>query len=201
MKPYSYVVKEDSGFAPNPFWGYCTLATCKPNIRKVAKVGEWVFGFGSATNRMAHSLIYAMQVDEVLSLGDYYLDPRFEAKKPLLTGSPEQRCGDNIYRPNPDETLSLCDSFHCEDDEATDLQGKYVLISQNYWYFGRKAPLVPLDCQEILLEGRGHSSKGNPERAITWLRNKYRPGIHGKPVDFNEVSFGTGQLVAMSSTI
>ena len=21
----------DTGFAPNPFWGYCTLAVCTPN--------------------------------------------------------------------------------------------------------------------------------------------------------------------------
>ena len=33
---HSYVVRYDSGFAPNPFYEYCTLATCKPNIRKGA---------------------------------------------------------------------------------------------------------------------------------------------------------------------
>ena len=27
----SYVVKYDTGFAPNPFWGFCTLAACTPN--------------------------------------------------------------------------------------------------------------------------------------------------------------------------
>jgi Nucleotide modification associated domain 2 len=31
MKVYSYVVRCDTGFAPNPFWGYCTLAACTPN--------------------------------------------------------------------------------------------------------------------------------------------------------------------------
>jgi len=39
---YSYVVRYDSGFAPNPFGGYCTLATCKPEIRKTAQLGDWL---------------------------------------------------------------------------------------------------------------------------------------------------------------
>ena len=39
---HSYVVRYDSGFAPNPFYGYCTLATCKPNIRRSADIGDWV---------------------------------------------------------------------------------------------------------------------------------------------------------------
>lgn len=34
MTLYSYVVAHDFGFAPNPFDGLCTLATCKPDIRK-----------------------------------------------------------------------------------------------------------------------------------------------------------------------
>ena len=39
---YLYVVDRDFGFAPNPFHGVCTLATCKPKIRKFAKVGDWI---------------------------------------------------------------------------------------------------------------------------------------------------------------
>ena len=30
MTLYSYIVKHDNGFAPNPFHGFCTLACCKP---------------------------------------------------------------------------------------------------------------------------------------------------------------------------
>jgi len=38
---HSYVVARDYGFAPNPFFGFCTLATCKPRLRSVAQVGDW----------------------------------------------------------------------------------------------------------------------------------------------------------------
>jgi hypothetical protein len=27
----SYIVRVDTGLAPNPFWGFCTLALCTPN--------------------------------------------------------------------------------------------------------------------------------------------------------------------------
>ena len=40
VKLYSYIVAVDSGFAPNPFHGFCTIATCKPRIRKTAEIGE-----------------------------------------------------------------------------------------------------------------------------------------------------------------
>ena len=36
MEIFSYVITHDSGFAPNPFGGFLTLATCKPKIRKSA---------------------------------------------------------------------------------------------------------------------------------------------------------------------
>lgn len=44
MKYFFYILKHDSGFAPNPFYGFCTLATCKPEIRKQAEVGDWIVG-------------------------------------------------------------------------------------------------------------------------------------------------------------
>ena len=36
-KGYSYIVARDFGFAPNPFNGVLTLATCKPIVRKGAE--------------------------------------------------------------------------------------------------------------------------------------------------------------------
>lgn len=44
---FIYVVDRDFGFAPNPFHGYCTLATCKPGIRKSAAMGDWVVGMAA----------------------------------------------------------------------------------------------------------------------------------------------------------
>lgn len=46
-KLYSYVLREDTGFAPNPYHGFCTLACCKPLIRRRAEIGDWVIATGS----------------------------------------------------------------------------------------------------------------------------------------------------------
>jgi hypothetical protein len=37
---YSYVVVKDSGIAPHPYGGLCSLALCKPVIRRRADVGD-----------------------------------------------------------------------------------------------------------------------------------------------------------------
>ena len=50
MRLFSYVVARDYGFAPNPFFGVCTLATCKPIVRRVAAIGDWIVGTGSKAN-------------------------------------------------------------------------------------------------------------------------------------------------------
>ncbi|MFC0668681.1 hypothetical protein ACFSKY_14665 [Azotobacter chroococcum] len=98
MKLYSYVVARDFGFAPNPFFGFCTLATCKPKIRKHASVGDWVVGTGAkSTYDYKGRLIYAMQVSEVLSFDEYWNDARFILKRPNLKGSLKVMYGDNIY--------------------------------------------------------------------------------------------------------
>src|SRR5713226_3129081 len=97
MKLFSYVVARDYGFAPNPFFGCCTLATCKPNIRKHAQVGDWVLGTGSKGYGLDGHLVFAMKIVEALSYERYWDDPRFRQKRPNLRGSVKQAFGDNIY--------------------------------------------------------------------------------------------------------
>jgi hypothetical protein len=80
MRLFSYVVARDFGFAPNPFFGVCTLATCKPDIREHATVGDWVAGLASVADRRDPSLVYVMRVDEILSYDAYWNDPRFQPK-------------------------------------------------------------------------------------------------------------------------
>jgi len=60
MKLFSYIVASYSGFAPNPFGSYCTLAVCKPRIRNSAKVGDWIVGI--TPKKLDNKLVYAMQV-------------------------------------------------------------------------------------------------------------------------------------------
>lgn len=84
------MIVTDSGFAPNPYWGYCTLATCKPLIRRTAKPGDWVIGVGSKAGVGSGKLVYAMHVSEVIAFEQYNSDSRFTPKKPHARQTPER---------------------------------------------------------------------------------------------------------------
>ena len=145
---YSYVVRYDSGFAPNPFYGYCTLATCKPKIRNSATVGDWVIGCGSRSLGRAGYLVYAMRVTETLRFDQYNTDIRFRSKKPFRSGSRKQSCGDNIYyRAAEHEPWKQRDSFQSHSDGTINLDHvsrdtgtDKVLISDDFIYFGGEGP-------------------------------------------------------------
>lgn len=89
MRNFSYKIEHDFGLAPNPFGGYCTLAVCKSSIRsnKGLEVGSWIIGTGSKKLKNANKLIYAMQVGEKLTFNEYWNDPRFQYKKPIINGT------------------------------------------------------------------------------------------------------------------
>ena len=170
---YSYVVAYDSGFAPNPFNGFCTLATCKPEIRKRANIGDWVIGTGSHRQgvRRGGFLVYAMCVDEALSFEKYWDDPRFLKKRPNLVGSYRMACGDNIYSPKPDgHGFDQLNSYHsqnngspCQKHIKRDTSVNRVLVSKDFVYFGAEGPEVPKSLQDagIILKGRNYKKITN----------------------------------------
>ncbi len=104
-----YKMTHDSGFAPNPFWRYLTLATCTPNhMRADLQKGDWIIGVESsilANERekanlnpdIEQLLIYIAKIDEVLTLDQYFRDPRFEKKKFKKSSNYKERRGDNVY--------------------------------------------------------------------------------------------------------
>lgn len=199
---YSYVVRYDSGFAPNPFYGYCTLATCKPDIRRGAKVGDWVIG--SASNdrsiRRGGHLVYAMCVTETMTFDNYATDSRFEAKKPFRLGSRKQSCGDNIYfRYTPEHEWQQRDSFHSREDGvinplhvARDTGENRVLISSDFVYFGGTGPVFPnnlrdRDDKPLCKAGIGRSCFGDPqlvEALERWVRSFGVSGYQGPPYEW-----------------
>ncbi len=84
MTVFSYVIEHDLGFAPNPFHRFCTLACCKPRIRSVATLGDYILGTGACRPSLSGHLIYWMRVDEVLTFDEYWADKRFKKKKPIM---------------------------------------------------------------------------------------------------------------------
>ena len=166
MRLFSYVVTHDTGFAPNPFWDYCTLANCKPVIRKTAQVGDWVVGLSPRGS--GNKIIYAMKVDQILSYEHYFRDSRFGRKKPTDQAT-VYKCGDNIYQStNNGEFYQLPGSMHKPKDMEHDLKGKRVLVSQEFVYFGTEALDRPpeLDC---LVVGHAHRCRFSQEQIMSFL--------------------------------
>lgn len=151
---YTYAITRDFGFAPNPFHGFCTLATCKPDIRKSAKVGDWIIGIGGHTLRTAQKkCIFLMKVSEKISFQEYWSDHRFSLKKPSRNGSRVQMLGDNIYHKDGNEAWIQEDSHHSNPDGTYNRKNlnrdtgrcDQVLISDFFLYFGSNAIEINLE--------------------------------------------------------
>lgn len=198
----SYVVRYDSGFAPNPFYGYCTLATCKPNIRRSANIGDWVIGSGSndRTIRLGGHLVYAMRVTEAMTFDEYSVDPRFECKKPYRYGCRKQSCGDNIYfRAAPGGAWQQRDSFHSRPDGSLnsehitrDTGVNRVLISNDFVYFGGEGPEFPRDLRDqngrsLCKTGIGLTTFDDAKIIASleyWIRSFNISGYQGAPFEW-----------------
>ena len=187
MKLYTYVVTHDTGFSPNPFWGACTLADCKPVIRRTAEVCDWIVGLSPKAN--GNRVVYAMLVDEILSYEDYYLDERFGEKIPDFSrGEVVYKCGDNIYKPLPNGEFRQLQSIHSNGPKenpkkkAHDLSGVNVLISKTFHYFGSSEPGLPTKLSELKV-GRAHKSKFSQETISRFLQfiAAYPEGINAPP--------------------
>lgn len=148
-KGYSYVVRRDYGFAPNPFNGVLTLAACKPVIRKGAQVGDFVIGFSDKYDE--NKLVFMMKVSEVSTFDQYWNDPRFLCKRPVMNGSLKCKYGDNIYHHDDKGDWVQEDSHHSfengvvnEDNLKRDTGlTDHVLISYDFFYFGKNAVEIP----------------------------------------------------------
>ena len=212
-KVYVYVVDRDFGFAPNPFHGFCTLATCKPGIRNTAKVGDWVIGIGGARLNATGRCVFAMRVSEKLTYNEYWCNPIYFDKRPVRNGSCRMMVGDNIYYLDPEtQKWNQADSHHSNADGSpnrknlsTDTKSRNVLISRHFFYFGVNAPLVPADMiSEIgFKNGIGHRvyDRDKCVKLIDWLQENFGfavDTIQGDPFDF-EISdkrySGTGSKI------
>lgn len=190
MKFYSYVIPRDYGFAPNPYFGYCTLATCKQGIRKSARVGDWIGAFGSARMTIRERLVSLMLVDEILTFDEYWEAPRFRNKRPTFNKSMMFMYGDNIYH-TLENKWTQEPSHHSEIDGSInyinlnrDTQANRVLIATEYYYFGESAIKVPSEFDSLIWRNIGYKTCNDEiliGRFIKYIRQHFDSGIHGIP--------------------
>jgi hypothetical protein len=152
---YRYVMPHHEGFAPCFDDRTCTLACCKPGIRRTARPGDWVLGFAPRKSGDAR-LCYAMRVAEVVDFASYAADPRFKDRH------------DNIWQPDAGGNFRHVASHDIHDTPAnreTDLSGRNVLIADSYKDFGKEGlDLRAAVGDDIALRlwypGRGHKTAG-----------------------------------------
>lgn len=188
MRIFSYVVDRDYGFAPNPFHGICTLAACKPVIRRVASVGDFVVGI--TPKAFGNRLCFAMEVDAKVSFDDYWSSPEYALKKPVFNKSYKFNFGDNIYFKKPDGSWHQQNSHHTHED-GTPIQENIdtdtgstdqVLIGRNFSYWGGSPLEIPPHLSALKI-GRGHKSEFSDEFVaafIVWFRGLSK-GMNSSP--------------------
>ena len=180
---FSYTVETDSGFSPNPYGGFCTLACVKPRIRYKARIGDWIVGTTLAPKR--EKLVYAMRISRALTYDLYWNCPEYEFKKP----NKNNIRGDNIYRNGENGNLIQApNQSHSEKHFKSDTSVNRVLISNEFYYFGVEAPEIPGEYKSIIHTSQGHAqiqptSKNSMAVSVflIWLRDNFRQGINGEP--------------------
>lgn len=162
-------MSHDDMFAPNPHHGVLTLATCKPKMRLKVPVGVWVAGWTSRSMKACRTLVgreklvYLAKVTSKLTYGEYW--ERFPSKRP----GDAQFCksGDNIYCPDESQSfgLRLVPNLRhkTEVQKVKDMNGKYVLVCEEFYYFGGCEECQPL---EIPIGVRPNVPKGQSASGI-----------------------------------
>lgn len=183
MQIRSYVVRYDGGFAPNPFAGFLTLATCKPQIRKHSSVGDLIVGTGSVESVGSDRLVFAAKITAVVPIQDYGSLSEYADKRPKLKGENWRRYGDNYYTFENGHWHQKTNLHHKIDQMPKDLSGLNVLVCDEFWYFGCKAKKLPKRFLGVVKSGPGHKiidDVGFITDFWIWL-NKMERGLHSQP--------------------
>ena len=195
---FTYIVARDFGFAPNPFHGVCTLATCKPGIRRAAELGDVVLGKASTSggkHPVGH-VVYAVRICETTTFDEYARDPRFESKRPKLNGSRKQRYGDNIYHRTADGSFVQADSHHSWEGGVVnplhlknDTSVDRVLIGTEFVYWGGDPVQMPDHLLPIIggkyVREKRHFTDEEREQVLAWIEPLLGLGFKGRPADWD----------------
>ena len=163
---YSYVLDHDEGVAPNPEGGLCTLAYCKfshsgrRNLVEMASEGDWIVGTGG-------------KGPKTVGHGRLIYAMRVTEKIPLVRYAAERRFAGRIDR----------------DPLDPHMEGRFVLISDDFFYFGRNAidiDRIPKRHLSHRFEKRGPNYRRDFAREFVadfdaWLHREFTVGAHGSP--------------------
>ncbi|MGI0069256.1 MAG: hypothetical protein ACREAN_03260 [Nitrosopumilaceae archaeon] len=132
LKLHLYIMSSDSGFAPHVTDNLLTLATCKPKIRRMALVGDYLLGIAGKElskkcGKTPYRLIYLAKITDKKTFDQYSTDSKYTDRR------------ENIYFRNSEtrEWNQKTNNSHGRKQKDTDLKGCYSLLSDYFIYRGR----------------------------------------------------------------
>lgn len=156
MATRTHRLDHDLGFAPNPYFKWCTLACCMPLIRQHADIGDIIIGMAGSNvrglGRIYPQIIYWMRVEDALGFDEYWNDVRFVPKRPRIPGPKFQMVGDRTYRHEAlGANWSFDTSMHyvpgvngaSSGHVAKDTRIDRVLVGRDFTYWGGAGPKLP----------------------------------------------------------
>lgn len=166
-----------------------------PVIRRVASRGDWLIGMGGRDLKATGHCIFAMRVTDDMTFNEYWNSDRFRTKRPRRNGSRKTMVGDNVYRTDASGKWLQENSVHSQPSGEQDwpntnhdTQTDRVLISEEFFYFGNKAPAMPPELLGAIgyKNGRGHRvfTITQCQQLLKWIKEQARERPNNLPDPF-----------------
>jgi hypothetical protein len=139
-----------------------------------------------------------MKIDERLGMDEYY--KKYPQKRPKLYGSPEEKCGDNLYFQKdgvwnraPSDCHNSRQAFEKDVGKWKNglaREGRPVFVSHpgNFYYFGSNRIEIPVQFKQLIQDRQGVKYNESIIESIAvpfinWVKKNYSSGLIGKPND------------------
>jgi hypothetical protein len=119
-------------------------------------------------------VVYAMRVTDKIPMHEYdkWAQDNLPEKRPdPRNRDPRRSLGDAIYDFSEDPP-QVRPGVHSIDERERDLKGKYVLLSEHFFYFGNQPMALPEHLLGLVKHGQAHRSVSNApylEPFVDWL--------------------------------
>lgn len=160
---FTYRVTHDTGFAPCVDDGILTLACCKGGTETVKRGLRYFIGRFFEENLQEsvdvyvsgiydNKLLYLAKINKVIKMTDYFRGKKYKNRLDQiyrLNGKVLERVPNKLKGTHEEEHYVKCD-----------INGEYVLISENFVYLGKDAIKVDDDILKFYPKNRGQLPKG-----------------------------------------
>ena len=125
-----------------------SLAICKPQIRKAAKIGDIIFGFGSKKGKNNGELVYVCEVTETVEAPYYYVLDKYFYRRDCIYRIEENKAlqvkGFIMGTPILKDVSNNLDKFPHSVNIGTNYKKSRVILSTNFKTFFKDRSSIPI---------------------------------------------------------